>query len=252
MGAEGRGLCTAAGTGRGGGASPALRVAACSTAVSTGLRAAPGSPGDGEGVEGALPCWGPPRRRLRSAPCWGQGAKGTVAPARPGDCAPLLPTSVLATSPGAASAVRCFGSRGAAVRAERELRRAPHLRRGALRCCAPGRAAARGGERSPGRCPGTAARGCPQLPGPPAVPAAPSRELQWAPVAKRSSLREGLMFAKCLLSISAWLCLARVCARLTPLRLGFNSGYQIPGTPGKGLFVLLDCLVRFVRNIYKS
>lgn len=47
VGAEGRGLCTAAGTGRGGGASPALRVAACSTAVSTGLRASPGSPAGG-------------------------------------------------------------------------------------------------------------------------------------------------------------------------------------------------------------
>lgn len=36
---------------------------------------------------------------------------------------------------------------------ERELCWAPYLRRGAARECAPGRAAARGGERSPGRCP---------------------------------------------------------------------------------------------------
>lgn len=58
MGAEGRGLCTAAGTGRGGGSSPALRVAACSTAVSTGLRAPPGPPGAGKVRRVLCRAWG--------------------------------------------------------------------------------------------------------------------------------------------------------------------------------------------------
>lgn len=160
---------------------------ACGTAVSTGLRAAPGPPpprqGDGEGVEGGVPPGsGLPPRLLRSAPCGRRGAKGTVPPATP--TTTTTPGSVPRFSPlparfrrrprGAASAVRGFGSRGAAVRGRGD---APaDLRRGAGRCCAPGSGE---GEPSPGSrwspggapgsrwSPGTAAGGCPQLPPPP-------------------------------------------------------------------------------------
>lgn len=140
VGAEGRGLCTAAGTGRGGGAPPALRVAACSTAVSTGLRASPGSPGGGRGAEGALPRLGLPPWRLCSAPRRDRGTEGTVPPERPGHC-PLLLLGFGHV---------CRGSRRGPVSREprcqrsdpgTEPRRAPHLRRAAPRCRHRARAA---------------------------------------------------------------------------------------------------------------
>lgn len=195
MGAEGRGLCSAAGTGRGGGASPALRAAACSTAVSNGaprragvsrpsVPPTPLSSGDGEGVEGALPCRGLPLPRLAGA-----GERRARCP--PGTVPCFSLPRFWRRPRGLPARVQVFG--------EQRCRRPG--REGAPPGASPAEGSTPGGGEESGAPAG--ARHCGQgvpaappscpLPGP-AAPPLPGAA-RGAPVAKRASLRESSVFA---------------------------------------------------------
>lgn len=174
----------------------------------------------------------------------GSAPRFAVAGARRARCPRRAPGTAPCFSPpgsrgGAASAVRCFGSRGAAVRAERELCRAPHLRRGAPR----------GGERSPGRC---AARRREAAGSSPAR--SPSRPLP--PVRCRglrgqnpSSLRESLMFAKCLISNRVRGFASPRCRTAGSQQAGVQLRLSNARATGQGAFLFSYRLVRFVGNI---
>lgn len=108
--------------------------------------------------------------RLCSAPCWDPGTDGTVPPYTSGTV--RCCSSVRGTSLGAASAVRCFGLRGV-TDGTRAQSSAGRLTCGEERPGAVHRDA--GSRAEPRPVPGTAARGCPQLPCPlPVLHALPS------------------------------------------------------------------------------